>query len=237
MTRTTTTPTAAEPSSGPTTKLTAAFVAVVALLVVAVVAAGWFGYQWAHALVVDRSTAQTRDDALFGAEQAAINLNTADANNLEESLENMRSSITGDTMTKSLEDTIAGITDQMKSTKATQSAELSNGALLELDKDNDTAKALVALKVRYEWPTQYEVNVVTMRMTVENVDGVWKASAVEPVGDRVPIEQGPTPGAEGQPADPNAAPAPEGAPAPEEQPAAPAPEEQPAEPAPDNGGQ
>lgn len=225
MTRTTTpAQSSTRPTSGTSKKLTAALVAVLALLVAAVVAAGWFGYQWAHALVVDRSTAQMRDDALYGAQQAAINLNTADANNLQESLENMRSSITGETMMKSLDDTIAGITEQVKSTKATQEAELSNAALIELDKENETAKALVALEVRYTWPEKYEVDIVTMRMTVEKVDGVWKASAVEPVGPRVPIEKGPTPGA---------APAPP--PAPGEAPAEPAPAE-PA-PAPDNGGQ
>ncbi|NLE80848.1 MAG: hypothetical protein GX610_14945 [Rhodococcus sp.] len=211
--------------------MTAAFVAVLALVVAAVVAAGWFGYHWAHALVVDRSTAQMRDDALFGAEQAAINLNTADSSNLEESLENMRSSITGEAMTKSLDDTIAGITEETKNAKATQQAELAHGTLLELDKDNETAKALVALDVRYEWPDRYEVNIVTMRLTVENVDGVWKASAVQPVGPRVPIERGPMPGAAPAPA-PGEAPA-------EPAPAEPAPEQQPAEPAPvpDNGGQ
>lgn len=220
MTRTTTSPESSEqPASGHDRTLKASFAVVTVLAVIALVAAGWFGVRWGHALFSEKPIADARDSALNGAQQAAINLNSVDSADLQSSFENMRSSITGDKMNQDLQATVDGFTDQMRQSGAASKAELIQGTLTELNTDDGTAKSLVVVAVTTTWPDRYEKAKVTMRLDVQDVDGVWKASSVEPVGGRIPLENGPIPA--------------DGA-------AAPAPAEQapPAEPAPvpDNGG-
>ncbi|MGV9865223.1 hypothetical protein [Rhodococcus koreensis] len=166
-----------------------------ALVVIAVVAAGWFGFGWARALFVDKPIADARDSALTGAQQAAINLNSVDSADLEGSFENMKSSITGDKMNQDLQATVDGFTDQMRQSGAASKAELIQGTLTELSTDESTAKALVVVAVTTTWPDRFDKAKVTMRMDVQDVDGVWKASSVEPVGGRIPLESGPVPAA------------------------------------------
>ncbi|TQC47921.1 hypothetical protein EEB14_18245, partial [Rhodococcus sp. WS4] len=164
-----------------------------ALVVIAVVAAGWFGFGWARALFVDKPIADARDSALTGAQQAAINLNSVDSADLDGSFENMKSSITGDKMNQDLQATMDGFTDQMRQSGAASKAELIQGTLTELNTDDGTAKALVVVAVTTTWPDRFDKAKVTMRMDVQDVDGVWKASSVEPVGGRIPLESGPVP--------------------------------------------
>ncbi|MEV0948106.1 hypothetical protein [Rhodococcus sp. NPDC049939] len=161
-----------------------------ALVVIAVVAAGWFGYGWARALFVDKPIADARDSALTGAQQAAINLNTVDSADILGSFDNMKSSITGEKMNQDLQATIDGLTDQMRQSGASSRAELIQGTLTELNTDDRTAKALVVVAVTTTWPDRFTRAKVTMRLGVEDVDGVWKASSVEPVGGRIPLEEG-----------------------------------------------
>ncbi|WP_070380874.1 hypothetical protein [Rhodococcus sp. WMMA185] len=160
------------------------------LVVIAVVAAGWFGVGWSRALFVDKPIAAARDSALTGAQQAAINLNTVDSADIEGSFENMRSSITGEKMNQDLQATIDGLTDQMRESGASSRAELIHGTLTELNTDDGTAKALVVVAVTTTWPDRFNRVKVTMRLDVEDVDGVWRASSVEPVGGRIPLEEG-----------------------------------------------
>ncbi|MGW5147937.1 hypothetical protein [Rhodococcus koreensis] len=179
-----------------------------ALVVIAVVAAGWFGFGWARALFVDKPIADARDSALTGAQQAAINLNSVDSADLEGSFENMKSSITGDKMNQDLQATVDGFTDQMRQSGAASKAELIQGTLTELNTDDGTAKALVVVAVTTTWPDRFDKAKVTMRMDVQDVDGVWKASSVEPVGGRIPLESGPVPAAGARPAPAPTEPAP-----------------------------
>ncbi|MFE5706462.1 hypothetical protein CJ179_20000 [Rhodococcus sp. ACS1] len=179
-----------------------------ALVVIAVVAAGWFGFGWARALFVDKPIADARDSALTGAQQAAINLNSVDSADLDGSFENMKSSITGDKMNQDLQATVDGFTDQMRQSGAASKAELIQGTLTELNTDDGTAKALVVVAVTTTWPDRFDKAKVTMRMDVQDVDGVWKASSVEPVGGRIPLESGPVPAAGAAPAPAPTEPAP-----------------------------
>ncbi|WP_072690625.1 hypothetical protein [Rhodococcus marinonascens] len=181
-----------------------------ALVVIAVVAAGWFGSGWARALFADKPIAVARDSALTGAQQAGINLNTVDSANIEGSFENMKSSITGDQMNQDLQSTIDGLTDQMQQTGASSKAELIQGTLTELNTDDGTAKALVVVAVTTTWPDRFDKVKVTMRLGVEDVDGVWKASSVEPVGGRIPLENGRIPAVGADPAPTGQEPAPDG---------------------------
>ncbi|QNG21448.1 hypothetical protein G4H71_16060 [Rhodococcus triatomae] len=175
--------------------------------VIAAVAAAWFGFLWVSAIFGDRSTADTRDDAMNGARQAAINLNSFDVAQIDQSFENMRSSITGDQMNTDLDETVEMYEAQIAQAAEDQiSAERSeaeplHSTLTEFNEDDGTATALVVVAVRTTWPDHFERTRVTMRLGLQEVDGVWKASTVEPVGVPTQLEVGEVPGA---------APAPEG---------------------------
>lgn len=165
------------------------------LAVVALGAALWFGYGWGTALVVDRPAADTRDSALAGAFQAAINLNSVDAENVDASIVNMRSSITGDALENDLAATEQQIRDQVEQTGTSMSAEVLFGTLTELNTDDDVAKSLVVLAVRTTTPVNFVVNKVSMNVSLRADGDVWKAETIEPLGS-VQMEAGLVPGAE-----------------------------------------
>lgn len=174
------------------------------LAVVAISAAVYFGYGWGHALFVEKPTATTRDDALAGAREAAINLSSYDAANLDKSFADIESSITGDAMQNDLNATKSQITDQLRQTKAKTDAAVLDATLTEFNKDDGTGKALVVLASTTTWPNQPVRKVkVTVRITVEDVDGIWKAAKMENVGTPVAMDSGTLPGAAPTPA-PNA---------------------------------
>ena len=178
---------------------------------VALAAVVWFGFGWAKALIVDRSVADTRDAALAGAFQATINLNSVDAQNVDASLDNMRSSITGDALRNDLAATEQQIRDQVAATGTSMSAEVLFGSLTELNTDDDEAKALVVLAVRTNTPEYFTVNKVSVNASMAKDGDVWKAVTIEPLGS-VGMEEGPVPGAQSAPAEPAPAePVPEGA--------------------------
>lgn len=201
-----------------------AFGAVVVLLVAALGVAIYFGYGWGHALIVDKAAATAREEALSGARQAAVNLSSFDSADLDRSFSDIESSITGDTLKKDLEDTKAQITEQLKQTKAKTEATVVDAALTDFSEDQGTGQALVVLSSSTSWPDQPTRKVMsTVRITVEKVDGIWKASKMENVGAPIAEDLGPgqTPGAGGP-----VPPVPDGAPAPNEPaPAQPAPEQ------------
>ncbi|MFC9787218.1 hypothetical protein [Rhodococcus sp. NPDC127528] len=182
----------------------AALAAVSALAVVALGFAVWFGYGWGHALFSDKPAAAARDDALTGARQAAINLNTVDSANLDKTFADMESSITGDDMLKSLNDTKGQMAEQVKQTGAKSEAQIIDAALTDFSRDEGTATSLVVLSTTTTWPDKPVKKVkVTMRIGLTDVDGTWKASKVENVGAPLAMDPGtpapapaPAPGAE-----------------------------------------
>lgn len=182
------------------------------LAVVALGAAVWFGFGWGKALFVDRPVADARDAALSGAFQAAINLNSVDADDVDGSIENMRSSITGEALENDLAATEQQIRDQVAQTGTSMAGEVLFGTLTELNTDDDVAKALVVLAVRTTTPQNFVTNKVSVNVSLREDSGVWKAETIEPLGS-VQMEAGPVPGAVPPEA---AAPAPGEAPAPEE---------------------
>lgn len=185
-----------------------AFGAVAVLSVVALAAAVYFGIGWGKALFVDKAAASTREDALSGARQAAVNLSSFDSANLDKSFADIESSITGDTLKKDLDDTKGQITDQLKQSKAKTEATVLDAALTEFDKGQGSGQALVVLSSSTTWPDKpARKDKTTVRITLEDVDGSWKASKMESIG--VPVSQD----AGAQPA-PGGAPAPAPAPAP-----------------------
>lgn len=177
-----------------TTLLKPALVAVSLLAMGALGCAVWFGYGWAHALIVEKPAATARDDALSGARQAAINLNSVDSGNLDQTFANMESSITGDEMVNSLNETRDQMTEQVKQTGAKSEAQIVDAALTAFSRDEGTATSLVVLTTTTTWPNQPPRKVkVTMRIGVTEVDGVWKASKVTNVGAPLAMDAGASP--------------------------------------------
>ncbi|MFX1759232.1 mce associated protein mas4a [Rhodococcus gordoniae] len=172
----------------------AALAAVSVLAAVALGAAVWFGYGWGHALLVDRAAAETRDAALSGAMQAAVNLNSVDADAVDVSLENMRSSITGDALRNDLAATEEDIRARVAETGTSMSAEVLFGTLTELNTDDDLGKALVVLAVRTETPEYFVTNKVPVLVSLRKDGDVWKAETIEPLAS-AEMESGPAPGA------------------------------------------
>lgn len=212
----------ATPGQTKTAKILLAVVTVIA--VAALAAAVFFGYGWGTALLSQKPTEDTRDSALTGAQQAAVNLNTVDAANIDQSFDDMKSSITGDSMLNELEQTRSGITDQVRQSGGKSEAEVLHAAVTELSTDENTATALVVIKATTTWPDRVERSKLTMRLAMEEVDGVWKTNKVDPIGVRISLDNPATnpviptePGAtDPNTADPNAAvPSAEATPAPQ----------------------
>lgn len=185
------------------------------LAVVALGAAVWFGFGWGKALFVDRPVADARDSALSGAFQAAINLNSVDAENVDVSIENMRSSITGEALENDLAATEQQIRDQVAQTGTSMAGEVLFGTLTELNTDDHVAKALVVLAVRTTTPENFVTNKVSVNVSLREDGGVWRAETIEPLGS-VQMEAGPAPGAVPPEGAAPAVPAPAEAPVPEE---------------------
>lgn len=181
--------------------LVAATVAVTVVLVGALVVAVWFGVGWARAAFVEKPRADARESALADARQAAINLNSFDAADLDRSFADIQSSITGD-LTEDLDATRDQLTQQTQQTGARSTAEVLGATLTSLNSDDGSADALVVLATTTTWPDQSSRKVrVTMRLTMtEGDDGVWRASKSVNLGNATVLDQ------TAAPADPNAAP-------------------------------
>lgn len=181
-------------TAGGSSARTALLAIVSVCAVVALAAAVWFGVGYARALVVERSAADTRDAALTGAMQAAINLNSVDATDVDRSIENMRSSITGDALLNDLAATEQQIRDRVAETNTSMSADVLFGTVTELNTDDGVGKALVVLAVRTTTPEYYVTNKVPVVVSLREDGDVWKAETIEPLAT-VEMDVGTTPGA------------------------------------------
>ncbi|MRH87058.1 hypothetical protein GFY24_06180 [Nocardia sp. SYP-A9097] len=163
-------------------------IASIALLVVAAVAAAWFGGSWiAGGLMRDKPRADARDAALAAAQQAAINITSMNLSDIDGSLKLARSSMTGDLLDASNKND-AQIRKTATDSNVNTTSKVVGGSVTELNSERDQAGALVVLEVtesgagkpanrlRYTW----SVDVVLK-------DGVWKADQVQQVADPVTI--------------------------------------------------
>lgn len=174
------------------TTLVAATVAVCVLLAGALVAAVWFGYGWARAALSERPAAEARESALADARQAAVNLNSFDAQNLDTSFADIESSITGG-LVDDLEATRDQLTQQTEQTGARSESEVLGASLTSLNTDDGIADAIVVLATTTSWPDETSRKVrVTMRLTMEEGDdGVWRASKSVNLGNASVLEESP----------------------------------------------
>ena len=177
--------TSSAPSSGGTRSwpvVAAAAVCAVAAVLAVVSAVFWF------LAFRESSAAATRDDALAGARQAAINLNSVDANDLDKTFADIESSITGDELTSGLNDTRDQFREQFADTGVVTTASVQHAALVGFSADEGTAQSLIVLTTDTTKPSGNERFQSTLRLELQDVDGTWKATRIQPIGERIPLQ-------------------------------------------------
>nr|WP_221333295.1 hypothetical protein [Nocardia transvalensis] len=185
-------------------------------LVVAVVAAAWLGGGWVRAaLFTDGPRADARDTALDSARQAAINLSSMNPDNVDGSIDLMKSSMTGD-MLAQLDQNRDRIKQAAQNSKTKIEAKVLGASLNSLNSERDKASAIVVLQLTQTAPN---VPVQSFRATwtldMAKAGDDWKTEQANSLGQMVPLNAPEMTGAPGQPAPgPNPAPAPGDTPAP-----------------------
>ncbi|WP_330184727.1 hypothetical protein OHB26_14735 [Nocardia sp. NBC_01503] len=183
-------------------------IASIALLVVAAVAAAWFGGSWiVGGLMRDKPRAEARDAALAAAQQAAINITSMNLSDIDGSLALARSSMTGDLLDASTKND-AQIKKTATDSNVNTTSKVVGGAITELNSERDQAGALVVLEVTESGAGKPASRLrYTWSLDVVLKDGVWKADQVQQVAD--PVTIGSAAPAQQAPADPTTQPAPQ----------------------------
>ncbi|WP_433659701.1 hypothetical protein ACQPW1_44810 [Nocardia sp. CA-128927] len=186
-----------------------AVIASSAALVVALVAAIWFGTGWVRTAVSDAPRADARDSALDAARQAAINMTSMNLDDVPGSLALARSSMTGallDSANKNKDqaETLA------KQTNTGMTSKVLGSALTTLNSEKDKASALVVLQVtelaKDKPPAEYRY---TWNVDVTKAGDVWKAEQISSLSQPVLLSGGQAQSPQAPPADqPPAAPKP-----------------------------
>ncbi|WP_066912406.1 hypothetical protein [Millisia brevis] len=163
-------------------------VALAALVVVLAVVAGFLVFGWVQALQQTR-IANASDAALTGARQAAINLNSVDPNNLDDTFANIASSITGDELTNGLNESRGQFEQMFSGSGVTVTATAHRAGLSAFDYDDGTAEALVVLDVSTARPELAEpaMTRLTVSLDMQNVDGAWRASQIAQLGNAISL--------------------------------------------------
>ncbi|MEU4340421.1 hypothetical protein AB0H00_03985 [Nocardia sp. NPDC023852] len=179
------------------------------LLVVALIAAAWFGTGWVRAALTDGPRADARDTALDAARQAALNMTSMNLDDVPGSLALARSSMTG-----ALLDSATKNKDQAeklaRQTGVGMSSKVLGAALTTLNSEQDKASALVVLQVtetgKDKPPAAYRY---TWSVDVAETGDTWKAEQISSLSQPVLLNGGPGQQSPAPPADqPPAAPKP-----------------------------
>ena len=151
----------------------------VVLLLVALVCAGVLGVRWAHAGGSGGSVAQARDTALDDARQAAINLTTVNSDDVQGTLSNWDSVVTGDLATQ-FSSSRSQLEQQITSNPGSTSVTIVNAALTTLDAAAGTATAVIFADVTTTAQGEQPVpQRFALSMSVQRTDSGWKASALQ----------------------------------------------------------
>lgn len=175
-------------------------------LVVALVAAVWFGAGWVRSAVSDAPRGDARDTALDAARQAALNMTSMNLDDVPGSLALARSSMTGSLLesadkNKDQAETLA------KQTGVGMKSKVLGSALTTLNSEKDKASALVVLQVtelaKDKPPADYRY---TWNVDVTKTGDVWKAEQISSLSQPVLLSGGqaqtPPPPADQPPAAP-----------------------------------
>jgi Mce-associated membrane protein len=162
-----------------------------ALLVVAVIAAAWFGAGWVRAALTDGPRADARDTALDAARQAALNMTSMNIDDVPGSLALARSSMTGpllDSATKN-KDQAEKLAQQ---SGIGMTSKVLGAALTSLSSEEDKASAVVVLQVtengKDKPPADYRY---TWTVDLAKDGAVWKAEQISSLSQPVLLNGGP----------------------------------------------
>ena len=158
-------------------------------LVAALVFAAWFGTGWVRGMwFTDGPRADARDTALDAAQQAAINLTSMNPDNVEGSINTMRSSMTGD-MLAQLNENHDRIKDAAEKSKTKIESKVLGGGLSSLNSERDQASAIVVLKLTQTAPN---VPVQSFRATwtldMKKDGDTWKTQQASSLGQLVALD-------------------------------------------------
>ena len=149
------------------------------LLVAATVCAVVFGVRWADAGGAGGGVAQARDTALNDARQAAINLTTVNSNDVQGTLSNWDSVVTGDLATQ-FKSSRSQLEQQITKNPGSTSVTIVNAALTTLDTSAGTATAVVFADVTTTSQGEQPVaQRFALSMSVQRTGSGWKASALQ----------------------------------------------------------
>ncbi|MFF3222182.1 hypothetical protein ACFYV7_05245 [Nocardia suismassiliense] len=180
---------------------TCALVGSAAALVVALVAAVWFGTGWVRAAISDAPRADARDTALDAARQAALNMTSMNLDDVPGSLALARSSMTG-ALLDSADKNKAQAETLAKQTGVGMTSKVLGSALTTLNSENDKASALVVLQVtehgKDKPPADYRY---TWNVDVTKTGEVWKAEQISSLSQPVLLSGGQGQSPQAPPAD------------------------------------
>jgi Mce-associated membrane protein len=173
--------------------LRTATLALAMVAVVAFAAAGWFGVSW-YRTAHDKTFAvgMDRDAVLRDAQSATLTLNTLDYRRVQEGLTLWEQSATGSLLTQ-LKTNRATYVKAITDSTTTSTAKVLDAAVASLDERSGTAQVFVGVDVTSQ-SDQGDPSCVHRRARLEMIrtGNVWKAGALEPVGDAY-SEPGPCP--------------------------------------------
>lgn len=162
-------------------RATIAVVAVLAVLACGV--AGWYGVSWYRAAHSESIALGTeRETVLREARQAAINLTTLDAGEVQEGLDRWEEVSAGtllEEFTSNRETYARTITEA----ESRSESKVVDAAVVELNPQQGTARVLVGLDVTVT-PREGEPTLARQRLLLQmtRTDAGWKASAISPTG-------------------------------------------------------
>ncbi|WP_433591943.1 hypothetical protein [Nocardia sp. CA-145437] len=159
------------------------------LLAVSVVAAAVIGFLWIGDSK-DESRAEARDAALTDARQAAVNLMSINPDDIDGSLANIRSSMTGDLL-KQQEDGQEQLKQTAQESKTRIESAVEGITLTSLNSERDHASAFAVLKITRSWPGGQPASFRQLwTLDLVKQGSTWKAEKAQNLGEPVPLGSG-----------------------------------------------
>lgn len=155
-------------------------IGLVAVIVLAIASAGWFGYRLATAASdAEQALAEARDAALAEGSDALVTLNTLHHRTAEEDIARWRAVSTG-SLREQLDAGKKDLLAAVREAESTTTAEIVQVALTEVDEGTARLMAVVDIDVR---PAGEEPTTKRARYAADLVatDGQWRLAGLAPV--------------------------------------------------------
>jgi len=151
----------------------------IAVFVVALACAAWFGWSWHSAAGATPTSAdRQRDTALADGEQAVQNFNTLDYRHVNQGLRLWLQSSAG-ALHSQVQRSQASFAQQVEQAKTVTTARILDGALTALSTRNGTATIIVALRITVTPPTGSPVSKRSrLRGELTRTAAGWRLTAI-----------------------------------------------------------